>query len=411
VPVPRDTPALLVVSGRGRDAWLLSSLLAAVLDNAEQEVFVEWVPTLAKAVTRLKERAWQACLLDEHVGDDTGLDVLRRAREQGIRVPMVLCMAHEDKTLEDIALEAGAAEVVALSATSAKELGRLLHAAMVRGRAEGRVRSDGDRFARLFEESPMPMTVTTLDEGRFLEANAAFCKLIGHPREDVVGHTVHELGLWAEERTRTAFRARLRQMGTVDGLETVLQDRQGRLVHVVTTARVVTFDGTQAILSLTMDITGSRRAEAELARREVQLEAAEEAAGSGSWDLETTSGQMRWSPHLERLLGLADAPRTLDGYLSRVVAEDRSRVEEAFRRSTQRGAPLKVRHTVLDADGRRLEVELRGMPEFDVQDEPIAISGTVQPLGTTAPRRPRAVPHVPPPDTAASASPRVASKQ
>ena len=385
--MPRETAALLVVSGKGRDAWLLSALLAAVLDSAQQEVFVEWAPTLAKALERLKARQWNACLVDEQVGDETGLEVVRQARQHGLSVPMVLCMAHEDKTLEDIALEEGAAEVLPLATTSPKRLGRILHAAMVRGRAEGKVKAPGDRYHLLFDESPVAMNVTTMEDGRFVDVNPAFCRLLGYTRDEIIGHTSQELGLWAEERGRLAQRARLRASGTVEGMETLLQDREGRLVHVLTTARVVKVDGKPCILGVTMDITGQRRAESELQRRDSQLEVAEAQAGSGSWDLEIPTSTMRWSANLERILGLADLPRTLDGYLQRVVPEDRERVAEAFRKATQRGAPLKVRYRVTDSAGRATEMEMLGMPEFDVQDEPLSISGTVRPTG--APSRPR----------------------
>lgn len=385
--VPRSTAALLVVSGRGRDSWLLSALLSTVLESAEQQVQVEWAATMAEALERLPAKRWQACLVDEQVGEETGLELVRQARGRGIDVPMVLCIAHEDMTLQDIALEAGAAEVVALSSASARKLGKVLHRAMVRGRAETQVRAEGDRYAKVFEESPIGMSLTNLEDGRFIDANTAFCRLLGYSREEVIGRTAQELGIWAEERGRLAQRARLKASGTVEGVESLLQDREGRLVHVLTTSRVMRLDGKQCVLAFTMDITGQSRAEADLVRRDMQLEAAEQAAGWGSWDLEVPTARMRWSANLEALLGIRDAPRTIEGYLQGVVPEDREKVAEAFRRATQRGAPIKVRHGVRDAEGHVVEMELQGMPEFDAQDEPIALSGTLRPAPPTRPSR------------------------
>ncbi|MFO1533208.1 MAG: PAS domain S-box protein [Thermoplasmatota archaeon] len=390
--MPRETAALLVVSGKGRDSWLLSALLSAVLDSAEQEVFVEWAPTLAKALERLTARSWQAALVDEQVGDETGLEVVRQARKRAVAVPMVLCMAHEDKTLEDIALEEGVAEVLPLSTASPRRLGQVLHSAMMRGRGQGRNRAAGDRYAQMFAESPVAMSLTSVEDGRFLDVNAAFCRLLGYGRDEIVGHTSQELGMWAEDRTRNTLRARLKETGTVEGMETLLQDREGRLLHVLSTSRLMKVDGKPCILALTMDITGQRRAESDLERRDEQLEAAERVAGWGSWDVEVPTGRMRWSPNLERMLGLADLPRTLEGYLQRVGPADRDRVAEAFRRATQRGAPLKVVHGIQLPSGEVREMELMGMPEFDVQDEALAISGTVRPAEPSRPRREQARP-------------------
>jgi len=43
--------------------------------------------------------------------------------------------------------------------------------------------------------SPIPFSITTLKERRFVDVNAAFERRYGYAREEVLGHTVHELNL------------------------------------------------------------------------------------------------------------------------------------------------------------------------------------------------------------------------
>jgi len=394
-----ETPSLLVASGPGRTRPLLAALLDSVLEAQEESVKVEWAQTVAEALERLGKGKWSACLVDEEVGDDPGMVLVRTARERNLGVPMVLALAREDVALEDMALKEGAAEVVALSLCSPQLMAKALHAAMVRGKAIGGPRfgtgtapaaargGGSDRAARILEQAPIGITVSTVEEGRFLEANPFFCKLVGRSRDEIVGRTAADLGLWAEDRTRNAFKARIRSTGGVEGMETLLQTADGRLVHALTSASTIRFEGKACILGLTQDITGSRRAETELARREAQLEAAEMASGTGSWDYDPATTGFSWSPHFGRLVGVQDKARTLETFLARVEEADRERVAEAIRRGASRGAPVKVRHNLRLADGSVREMELLGMPEFDMQDEPIGLSGTLRPAPAQRPKR------------------------
>ncbi|HEY7513021.1 MAG TPA: PAS domain S-box protein, partial [Vicinamibacteria bacterium] len=60
-----------------------------------------------------------------------------------------------------------------------------------------RLRASEDRFARAFRLSPASITITGLDDGRFLDVNDSFVRFIGYPRETLIGRTSVELGIWS----------------------------------------------------------------------------------------------------------------------------------------------------------------------------------------------------------------------
>ncbi len=49
-----------------------------------------------------------------------------------------------------------------------------------------------------FELSPTILAITTAGEGRLLEVNHAFTEMHGYARDEVIGRTVGELGLWVD---------------------------------------------------------------------------------------------------------------------------------------------------------------------------------------------------------------------
>ena len=58
------------------------------------------------------------------------------------------------------------------------------------------LRASEARFAAAFAASPIPMAITTLADGRYVEVNEAFECQIGYSRLEVHGRTSLELGVW-----------------------------------------------------------------------------------------------------------------------------------------------------------------------------------------------------------------------
>jgi PAS domain S-box-containing protein len=65
------------------------------------------------------------------------------------------------------------------------------------------------RFAAAFDASPVPMAITSLAEGRYLEVNDAFVRQIGFDRTEIIGRTSLEIDVWPTAADRTAMVAAL----------------------------------------------------------------------------------------------------------------------------------------------------------------------------------------------------------
>lgn len=136
-----------------------------------------------------------------------------------------------------------------------------------------------ERFERIFRAAPVPMTITAETTGVLLEVNEAFCALFGYSREEALGRTTLELGLWVDSRDRHAITERLRGgTGRMRDVEVVRRTRSGELRDIVTNADYIELDGQSCILATLMDVTERRRAAdrlRELARRLMETEEAE----------------------------------------------------------------------------------------------------------------------------------------
>jgi PAS domain-containing protein len=83
-----------------------------------------------------------------------------------------------------------------------KRLVDLREAEKALAEAKGDHAMSDDKFHRVFRAGPVPFSITTLQDGRFVDVNPAFELRYGYKRAELLGHTVHELGLWCDPAAR-----------------------------------------------------------------------------------------------------------------------------------------------------------------------------------------------------------------
>ena len=69
-----------------------------------------------------------------------------------------------------------------------------------RQRAALEMLENEQRYAAIFEHSPIAISLTGMPDGRIVSANAAYCRLIEGPRDEIVGRTIVELGIATEDQ-------------------------------------------------------------------------------------------------------------------------------------------------------------------------------------------------------------------
>lgn len=82
-----------------------------------------------------------------------------------------------------------------------------------RKQAEEKLRLSEERFSNAFHASPAGMTITRIADGKFVDANEAFCNMFEFSREEVIGHTSTELNMWTPEERKKLIEEQVRSGG------------------------------------------------------------------------------------------------------------------------------------------------------------------------------------------------------
>jgi PAS domain S-box-containing protein len=124
--------------------------------------------------------------------------------------------------------------------------------------AMDRLKASEDKFARAFNYAPVLMSISTIEDGRYLEVNDRFCEISGYSRQEVLGRTSIELG-WFSSAERERVIAVFKLEGRIHDMEISLTAKDGRAVYCLYSAEQITLEGESRLLSIAIDITERKR--------------------------------------------------------------------------------------------------------------------------------------------------------
>ncbi len=142
-----------------------------------------------------------------------------------------------------------------------------------RKRAEQALRDSEEKFSKIFQSSPIAMTVSTLNEGRYLDVNREFLRILQRTREEMIGHTAAELQVWARPEDRDAVMATIKEQGNLRNLEMEIRNRSGQFTPILWSAEPMVIAGEACLLGSSLDLTELKRTDEELRWKTAFLEA------------------------------------------------------------------------------------------------------------------------------------------
>jgi PAS domain S-box-containing protein len=119
-------------------------------------------------------------------------------------------------------------------------------------------------FTAVFHASPNLISITKIADGKILDINDGYSKLLGYSRDESIGKTTKELSIWANPADRITFAGRLEKIGEITDFETTLRRKDGTVVTVLDSARTIELQGEMCLLSVAHNITERKQYEESL---------------------------------------------------------------------------------------------------------------------------------------------------
>ncbi len=210
-----------------------------------------------------------------------------------------------------------------------------------------------DWFSKIFHANPVPATLTSHPEGRVIDVNETFLRTFNFERDEVIGKTAVDLGIYNNPEDFIALRQKLENEGGVRGIEIKARNRGGEPLRLLMFLDNVELDGQRRTLVTAYNVTMRRRAEDELRRSEAYLAEGERISHTGSWAWSPATDEQYWSQEMFRICGFdpaGGAPK-LSEVIKRIHPDDSSQVESSLRKAADASRDIEGAYRLMMPDG------------------------------------------------------------
>jgi len=233
-----------------------------------------------------------------------------------------------------------------------------------RRKVQAALQKSEEKFSRTFRNAPMAVTLTSLNNQRYIDVNETFEAITGWTRSEVVGRTPIELGVWANPQQKYDQVGRLLAGASLQNMEFSIRTKSGELRTVLTASELVEVNNEKCVLSIGSDITELKRAQDSIRESEERFRL-----------VASTAPVMIWMTGIDKLCSyvnqtwLSFTGRCLDdelgnGWADGIFTEDVEDCLKTFTTAFDRREPFEMEYRVRRHDGEYRWIFDLGVPRF-----------------------------------------------
>ena len=115
------------------------------------------------------------------------------------------------------------------------------------------------KFNKIFDNNPALMAISTIPDGIFTEVNQALVTCTGYSKEEIIGKTTAQLGLFVQPDKQLEVAGQLADNGFIHNIELKIKTKQGNILDGIFSGEIIESQGVKYFLTVMIDITESKK--------------------------------------------------------------------------------------------------------------------------------------------------------
>ena len=384
---------ILLIEGDLAEAEHIKRMLS---EARQPECSVLQAQDLAQGLSLLGGRNFAAVLVDLWLPDSQGLETALAVRKQSPLSAVVMLTVFDDESVLSNSLQSDIQDYLIKGEFDSRLLLGSIRYAMQRKRdfeslresrealrraqsqaqliavalAEGESRCSSELrlFSKAFRAAPTLISISTLPEGRYVDVNDEFLRTLEFERDEIIGHTAMELGIWLAPQDRELMIRMLREKKKVRDFETRLRSKGGAIIQGLLSMEIIEIEAGESLLTITRDVSDLRKAQEERARLALIVDSSDDAIIGKTLEGTITS----WNKGAEKIYGFSARDVKGKSISMLAPADFPDEIPRILEKIKQGEAIERLETTRIRKDGRLIPVSLTISP---IRDENGAIVG------------------------------------
>ena len=165
--------------------------------------------------------------------------------------------------------------------------------------------SDEEKFSLAYDFSPVPLAISTLDEGSFININRSFEELFGYERKYAIGKTSAELNIFVDKDARSGLVEGLLHKDKIEGKEIFYRNIKGEVFEGETSTEVIQLNGRKCLLYAVQDISERKEIERRLRENELRILQIVQGIAIPTFVIDSNHRVIQWNTASERLFNVS----------------------------------------------------------------------------------------------------------
>lgn len=245
-----------------------------ILVDMDDRFDFEHARCVDEAFKKISTGKYNLIISDYEMPQKNGLQFLEELRKQNNGIPFILFTGKGREEIAIKALNLGADGYVNKQGNPETVYGELFHLTnqiLMRKQAELKQIESEAKFRQVFATAPDALYICTLNEGRFIEVNDGLSEMFGYTKQEIIGKTPLELGLWAEPSEREKLVTKLRSEGKIRSFELFGKRKNGEVFPAQLSISLIQIGNQHFTLSILRDVSLIKKNEALLVLSQSEL--------------------------------------------------------------------------------------------------------------------------------------------